>query len=165
MTEYMDAETLREWLAEKRPVQVIDIRGAEDRAQWSIPGSIHVDAYEALKEGRRSPLTQVELAMDVPIVTVCNLGRMSVRAAAELGARGFAVVSLRGGMKAWSLAWNAAEVPLSDTSARVIQVRRTGKGCLSYIVNSAEEAAVIDPSVSPDVYLELAREWWERRPR
>jgi glyoxylase-like metal-dependent hydrolase (beta-lactamase superfamily II) len=36
-------------------------------------------------------------------------------------------------------------------------VRRTGKGCLSYVVGSAGEAAVIDPSVSPDVYLELAR--------
>jgi glyoxylase-like metal-dependent hydrolase (beta-lactamase superfamily II) len=60
-------------------------------------------------------------------------------------------------MKAWSLAWNVAEVLLSDPSVRVIQVRRTGKGCLSYIVGSAGEAAVIDPSVSPDVYLQIAR--------
>ena len=58
-------------------------------------------------------------------------------------------------MKAWSLAWNVADVPLSDASVRVIQVRRTGKGCLSYIVGSETEAAVIDPSVPPDVYLEL----------
>jgi glyoxylase-like metal-dependent hydrolase (beta-lactamase superfamily II) len=40
---------------------------------------------------------------------------------------------------------------------RVIQVRRTGKGCLSYIVASDGEAAVIDPSVGPEVYLEIAR--------
>jgi glyoxylase-like metal-dependent hydrolase (beta-lactamase superfamily II) len=75
-----------------------------------------------------------------------------------LGDRGFDARSLAGGMKAWSLAWNAAEVPLPGPSARVIQVRRTGKGCLSYMVGSAGEAAVIDPSVSPDVYLGLARQ-------
>ena len=81
-----------------------------------------------------------------------------------LAKRGFDARSLAGGMKAWSLAWNAAEVPLTDASVRVIQVRRTGKGCLSYIVASAGEAAVIDPSVSPDVYIELAsRHGWSIR--
>jgi glyoxylase-like metal-dependent hydrolase (beta-lactamase superfamily II) len=61
-------------------------------------------------------------------------------------------------MKAWSLAWNAALVPLDDPLARVVQVRRTGKGCLSYIVGSASDAAVIDPSVPSDVYVAIARE-------
>jgi PadR family transcriptional regulator len=37
--------------------------------------------------------------------------------------------------------------PLADSSVRVVQVRRTGKGCLSYVVASEGEAAVIDPSV------------------
>lgn len=40
----------------------------------------------------------------------------------------------------------------------MIQVRRTGKGCLSYIVASGGEAAVIDASLEPEVYLSLARE-------
>jgi glyoxylase-like metal-dependent hydrolase (beta-lactamase superfamily II) len=81
-----------------------------------------------------------------------------------LAERGFDARSLAGGMKAWSLAWNAAEVPLPDQSCRIIQVRRTGKGCLSYVVGSAGEAAVIDPSVSVDVYLELAdRHGWSIR--
>ena len=31
-------------------------------------------------------------------------------------------------MKAWSLAWNTAEVPLPGASAEVVQMRRTGKG-------------------------------------
>lgn len=60
-------------------------------------------------------------------------------------------------MKAWSLAWNLADVPLTDASARLVQVRRTGKGCLSYVVGSSGEAAVIDPSVSPEVYVAIAR--------
>jgi len=60
-------------------------------------------------------------------------------------------------MKAWSLAWNLADIPLSDPSVHVIQVRRTGKGCLSYVVGSGDQAAVIDPSVSPEVYVAIAK--------
>jgi len=55
------------------------------------------------------------------------------------------------------LAWNTAMVPLRDPSAEVIQVRRTGKGCLSYVVASGGEAAVIDPSIGADVYVDIAR--------
>jgi glyoxylase-like metal-dependent hydrolase (beta-lactamase superfamily II) len=57
-------------------------------------------------------------------------------------------------MKAWSLAWNTAEVPLAN--ARIIQVRRTGKGCLSYLVVSQGDALVIDASLPTEVYLSLA---------
>jgi glyoxylase-like metal-dependent hydrolase (beta-lactamase superfamily II) len=39
----------------------------------------------------------------------------------------------------------------------VVQVRRTGKGCLSYIVASRGEAAVVDASVAPEIYLAIAR--------
>jgi glyoxylase-like metal-dependent hydrolase (beta-lactamase superfamily II) len=61
-------------------------------------------------------------------------------------------------MKAWSLAWNSAELPLPTGQAQVIQVRRTGKGCLSYLVGSQGEALVIDPALDPKVYLDLAQE-------
>ena len=135
---------------------VLDIRTDDDRAQWTIPGSVHVNAYEALRTGQAGALADLTLPVDRPVVTVCNAGRVSRTAADVLTARGFDARSLAGGMKAWSLAWNAAEVPLSDASVRVIQVRRTGKGCLSYVVGSAGEAAVIDPSVSPDVYVDIA---------
>ena len=60
-------------------------------------------------------------------------------------------------MKAWSLAWNLADIPLSDASVHVIRVRRTGKGCLSYVVRSGGQAAVIDPSVSSEVYIAIAK--------
>jgi glyoxylase-like metal-dependent hydrolase (beta-lactamase superfamily II)/rhodanese-related sulfurtransferase len=156
MTRHTDAETLRAWLEEKRPVTVIDVRSVEDRAQWSIPGSIHIDAYEALKAGQRSVLSDAELPADSPIVTVCNLGKMSDRAAEEISARGLDAVSLAGGMKAWSLAWNTADVPLKNT--HVTQVRRTGKGCLSYIVSSEVQALVIDASLPVDIYLRLAKQ-------
>ncbi len=157
MTKQIEAETLREWLEAQQPVTVLDIRTDEDRAQWAIPGSVHLNAYEVLRAGLPGPIADAAFPRDRPVVTVCNGGLVSQTAADVLTERGFDARSLTGGMKAWSLAWNAADVPLADPSVRVIQVRRTGKGCLSYIVGSAGEAAVIDPSVSPDVYVELAR--------
>jgi len=38
----------------------------------------------------------------------------------------------------------------------VVQVRRTGKGCPSYVVRSDGEAVVLDASLEPEVYLWLA---------
>jgi glyoxylase-like metal-dependent hydrolase (beta-lactamase superfamily II) len=164
MTKQIDRDTLREWLDTRQPVTVLDIRTDEDRAQWSIPGSLHVNAYDALRDGRPGALADAALPSGRPVVTVCNAGRVSLKAADVLAARGFDARSLTGGMKAWSLAWNAAEVTLADTSARVLQIRRTGKGCLSYLVASDGEAAVIDPSISADVYVESAeRRGWSIR--
>jgi glyoxylase-like metal-dependent hydrolase (beta-lactamase superfamily II) len=65
-------------------------------------------------------------------------------------------------MKAWSLAWNTAEVPVPGSPARVIQVRRTGKGCLSYLIGAGNEAVVIDASLDPQIYLDLAaQQGWQ----
>ncbi len=61
-------------------------------------------------------------------------------------------------MKAWSLAWNIAELSIPGSSAEVLQIRRTGKGCLSYLIGSGGEAIVVDASVNPAVYLTLAGE-------
>ena len=45
-----------------------------------------------------------------------------------------------------------------------MQVRRTGKGCLSYVIGSHGQAAVIDASLDPSVYSELAsRQGWRIR--
>jgi glyoxylase-like metal-dependent hydrolase (beta-lactamase superfamily II) len=148
---------LRDWLDQGRPVTLLDVRSSAARAEWAIPGSLHRDAYEALKADRpEEALDDLTLPTDRPVVTVCNAGNTSRVAARHLRARGLEAVSLAGGMKAWSLAWNSAEVPLRESAARVVQVRRTGKGCLSYLVGSGREAAVIDAALDPSLYLELA---------
>jgi glyoxylase-like metal-dependent hydrolase (beta-lactamase superfamily II)/rhodanese-related sulfurtransferase len=164
VTKQIQVDTLREWLATRHPVTVLDIRSDDDRAQWSIPGSVHVNAYDSLRAGQSGALADAAFDADRPIVTVCNAGGVSQKAADVLTARGFDARSLDGGMKAWSLAWNIADVTLPDPSVRVVQVRRTGKGCLSYVVASDGTAAIIDPSVAPDVYLDiLRREQWSLR--
>lgn len=155
---HIDASELRAMLEEHQPVTVLDIRTAADRAEWTIPGSIHHDAYEALKAGDPSALADLAIPDDRPVVTVCGAGKTSETAAADLRARGYDARSLVGGMQAWSLAWNSARVPVPGSAATVLQVRRTGKGCLSYLIGAAGTAAVIDAALDPAIYVDLATE-------
>lgn len=154
----IEREALQDWLATGRPVILLDVRPAAERAEWSIPGSVHVDAYDRLKAGDPDALSAVDLPAGLPVVTICAAGRTSLTAAEQLRARGLEARSLVGGMRAWSLAWNIAKLAAPGSAATVLQVRRTGKGCLSYLISAGGVAAVIDPSLDPAVYLDLARQ-------
>ena len=157
----IDVATLRAWLEEHRPVTVLDVRPAAEWAEWRVPGSRHADAYEALKANAPDALAGLDLPADRPVVTLCGAGKTSLIAADHLRARGLEAYSLAGGMRAWSLAWNWTPVPLPTSAARVLQARRTGKGCLSYIIGSEGSAAVIDPALDAAVYSDLAaRHGW-----
>lgn len=122
----VDVVGLRELLDRGAPVTILDVRPATERAEWSIPGSLHWDAYHALLAGDPKALRGLELPEDRAVVTVCAMGRTSTIAVRMLRERGVEAASLEGGMKAWSLAWNVAELTAPGLS--LIQVRRTGKG-------------------------------------
>jgi glyoxylase-like metal-dependent hydrolase (beta-lactamase superfamily II)/rhodanese-related sulfurtransferase len=157
----IEVDTLRAWLEAGRKVEVIDVRPRADYEAWHIPGSRNVDAYQSLQTNDPGSLADYKAREDTPVVAVCFVGQTSQIAAYFLRTRGIPALSLAGGMQAWGLAWNTAEVPLKRSKARVIQVRRTGKGCLSYLVGSTGEAIAIDASVDPQVYLDLAaRQGW-----
>ena len=124
----IDVMTLRDMLERGEWVTVVDVRKGEDHAEWSIPGSVNFDAYDALHAGDELAMEELELPGGVSVVTVCGRGRSSAVAAQQLRRQGYDAFSLEGGMKAWSLVWNTAEVPLPGASAEVVQMRRTGKG-------------------------------------
>src|SRR5467141_898950 len=152
----ISTEGLRELLERRAPVTVLDVRPAAERAEWSIPGSVHADAYDALRRGDPTALADFHPTNGDRVVTVCAAGKTSMLAAERLRARGVDAVSLEGGMRAWSLAWNTAELPSPGSTARIVQLRRTGKGCLSYLIGSNGDAAVIDASLDPHVYQRVA---------
>jgi glyoxylase-like metal-dependent hydrolase (beta-lactamase superfamily II) len=54
-------------------------------------------------------------------------------------------------MLAWSQVFDAATIALGDGVA-IVQLRRLGKGCLSYVVLADGAAAVIDPSWHTEEY-------------
>jgi rhodanese-related sulfurtransferase len=111
---------LRGWLESGKKVSVLDVRPTAEREEWSIPGSLHVDAYRKLREEDPQALSGVDLPTDRPVVAVCAKGNTSKLAQARLSADGYKAYSLVGGMKAWSLAWNRAEVPLTDAGDAVV---------------------------------------------
>ncbi len=151
---FIRMEELRRMLENGEPIQIVDVRPAAEREEWSIPGSMHVDAYQELHAGREPSFEGLRLTTDAPVVAVCAAGITSQPAARLLHRRGFDSYSLVGGMKAWSMAWNLAE--LAAPAAHLIQVRRTGKGCIGYLVASGSDAIVVDAALDPEHYLELA---------
>lgn len=156
---------LQELLRRDAPVRILDIRDEEARREWRIPGSEHLPWPPGADRETEEPVDCDQLPEGSPVVVVCARGRSSQRAAEAIrGGCGLEARSLEGGMAAWSFAWNVAPVSEPDDPASVLQIRRTGKGCLSYLVGSEGEALAIDPSLDVDVYLgEAERRGWDLR--
>ncbi len=148
---------LQKWLKEDKEVCILDVRPEEERREWYIPESDHADIYNELKSGDTNPFKGIDLPDDRPVVTVCGAGKTSLTAAEKLRERDIEAYSLEGGMKAWNFAWDSAEMKLDD-DLTLLQVRRLAKGCLSYMIGSGNEAVVIDASLDPEVYMQLAGE-------
>ena len=146
-------DTLCTWLQTGKQVNILDIRPIQERQEWFIPGSVHFNIYDKLKAGNPDALLGLHLDKTVPVVTICAEGKTSMIAAGLLRNEGFEAYSLQGGMKGWSLAWNTAK--LSFPGFEIIQCRRTGKGCLSYIIVSNKEAIIVDASLPVEIYLEI----------
>ncbi len=149
----IDTNTLRTWLENGKKVSILDIRPIQERAEWFIPGSIYLNAYDKLQANRIHALQGLHLDKSFPVIVVCAGGKTSLIAAELLTKEGFETYSLHGGMKSWSLSWNTAKI--SFPGFDIIQFRRTGKGCLSYMVIANHEAIVIDASLPLEVYQEV----------
>jgi glyoxylase-like metal-dependent hydrolase (beta-lactamase superfamily II) len=146
----ISAEELAGWLGGDHEPLVLDVREPSEVAEWAIGGAVNVplaeleDHTDELPRGRE-------------IVVVCASGTRSALGADLLARRGMDVANLRGGMAAWGAVYDRVSVEV-DTDVRVVQVRRRGKGCLSYVVGAGDEAFVIDPSIEIGVYLQVAAE-------
>ncbi len=125
-------------------VFLLDVRTDEEFRDWHIDQAIHMPMQNVMMKAN-------ELPKDKEIVTVCAHGNRSMMIAQFLTGMGFRVSSLQGGMAAWNNIYDEAEI------ANGFQVRRVGKGCVSYVVVSNGIAAAIDPSWHTQEYLNLAK--------
>ena len=153
----ISAELLQEKLNRKEPVLILDVRPSDQRAEWRIAESVHIDAYKQLRAGDETALDTVEVPPNTTVVTVCAAGRTSLLAAELLQRKGIPAQSLAGGMKAWNYAWSLADVSF-DNGVKILQVRRPAKGVLSYVVGSQDEGVVIDAALDPEIYMDIARQ-------
>jgi len=79
----------------KNEVNVVDVRAAEDYAEGHIPGAVDLpkDRWETLEGLRRDKLNVLYCYSHV-----CHL---AAAAAVEFAAKGFSVMEMDGGMRAW----------------------------------------------------------------
>lgn len=124
-------------------VFILDVRTDEEYRDWHMPQSMHVPLPQLMQRAH-------ELPRDKEIITVCAHGNRSQLAAQFLNGLQFRVRSLEGGMAAWNNVYDNAAIGSG------FQVRRVGKGCVSYVIASNGVAAVIDPSRHTQHYLDLA---------
>ena len=152
------AQELESRLSAGEPLAVVDIREFPEYRDWHIHGSTNVPVYEALRRGNFDDLAAAapRLPSDRPIVAVCRGGVVSRRAVAWLREAGFEATSLVGGIRAWGGVWTEARAARPSGECRLIQVRRNGKGCLSYVVAAGGRAIVVDPSVDASAYVAIA---------
>src|SRR5207253_8496720 len=95
----ISTEDLRELLERGTPLTVLDVRPAAERAEWSIPGSVHADAYEALPRADPTALADFHTTNADRVLSVCAAGQTSRLAAERLRARGLGAVWREGGRR------------------------------------------------------------------
>lgn len=139
-------ETLAARVRDDQHVVPVDIRPADDFADWHIPDSEGIDVYETLREDPEAAKSAFsDLPDNAELVTVCGFGIVSQTATDVLRDMGYDAVTLADGMVGWSQVHVEAPVPV-DIPGTLVQVARPGTGCLSYVLVSDGKAAVFDPS-------------------
>jgi glyoxylase-like metal-dependent hydrolase (beta-lactamase superfamily II) len=134
------------------PPLVVDIRNEEEFEDWHIPGSENVPVYDELKENSDAAKAALSAVPDDrEVVTVCAAGVVSETATEHLQELGYDAKTLVDGMNGWSRVHRSAPVDV-EVGGTLVQVARPGKGCLSYVLISEGEAAVLDPSQYAEEY-------------
>lgn len=143
---------------------ILDTRPADSYEAWHVPGAVNVPfgLTETLDDDRTS---EIDALVDGgPITVICGKAATSAALGAELDAAGYEDVRVvKGGMRDWNDLYERADAGVdTDADVDVVQFQRRGKGCLSYLVGSDGEAAVVDPTRHVEQYVVAAAErGWE----
>ena len=115
----ISVEALWTWLTEGRQVALLDVSPPETWATGGIPGSQHLEAYQALKAHDPTALAGLLLPRDRPVVTICAAGKTAGQVAAEqFAAQGFQAFFLEGGLDAWRTARYPTQQPSDGNVTR-----------------------------------------------
>ena len=128
---------------------LVDVREPDEVADWQIPGAHNVPL--------QSLAANIDaLPKDADLVMVCAKGSRAQQGAEILASHGIASSVLEGGMGAWASTYDW--VTGDFAGATVVQLRRRGKGCLSYVVGAGNGCVVIDPALDVTHYIDIARQ-------
>ncbi|MGG1397122.1 MBL fold metallo-hydrolase [Bacillus salipaludis] len=141
----------------KEELFILDVRNESDFNDWQIEGEnfeyLNVP-YFGLLDGVDGIIEKIPT--DKQVLVVCAKEGSSVMVAEMLSEAGLTVSYLKGGMKAWSEHLEPVKVGDLNDGGEIYQFVRIGKGCLSYMVVSNGEAALIDATRMTEIYLDFA---------
>lgn len=150
----MSASELAKIVLGQERLLILDVRNETDFGNWKIEGkNIHVMniPYFDLLDGIDPALEQIK--QDEKVLVVCAKEGSSIYVAEKLAEAGRSnVFFLEGGMKSWSEHLEPIKVADLSSGGELYQFVRLGKGCLSYVVISNGQAALIDTNRMVDQY-------------
>ncbi|UFT98393.1 MBL fold metallo-hydrolase [Radiobacillus kanasensis] len=154
----MTAKDVTQKVIQNEELFILDVRNEDAFADWKIEGNkfdhLNVPYFELL-DGAEEIIKQIPANKET--LVVCAKEGSSVMVAEMLSEQGLTVSYLQGGMKAWSEHLEPVKIGDLKDGGEVYQFVRIGKGCLSYMVLSEGEAAIIDATRMVEVFLEFAK--------
>ncbi|GAE26615.1 Zn-dependent hydroxyacylglutathione hydrolase [Halalkalibacter wakoensis JCM 9140] len=155
----MNSKEVARKVIKKKELFILDVRNEGDFADWKIEGHnfdyVNIPYFELL-DGVEEIMDKIPTEKEV--LVVCAKEGSSMMIAEMLSDEGLDVAYLEGGMKAWSEYLEPVKVGDLKDGGQLYQFVRLGKGCLSYMVVSNGEAAIIDATRMADVFVDFAKE-------
>ncbi|ANU14266.1 Zn-dependent hydroxyacylglutathione hydrolase [Planococcus halocryophilus Or1] len=155
----MTASEVAKKVVNNQPLFILDVRNGDAFADWKIEGGniqyLNTPYFDLL-DGVEEVVS--ELPTDRDILVVCAKEGSSIMIAEMLSEEGVRAAYLQGGMKAWSEHLEPVKVGELSNGGELYQFVRLGKGCLSYMVISEGEAAVVDATRMANIFLDFAQE-------
>lgn len=153
------ASEISKKVVNKQPLFILDVRNEDAFVDWKIEGEnfqyLNIPYFDLL-DGVEEIMGQLPIDRDV--VVVCAKEGSSIMIAEMIAEEGRAVHYLAGGMKAWSEHLEPVKIGDLKDGGELYQFVRIGKGCLSYMVVSNGEAAIIDATRMTDVFIDFAKQ-------
>lgn len=143
----------------KENLFILDVRNESEFQDWKVEGEninyLNIPYFDLI-DGIEPIVDKVPKNKDV--VVICAKGGSAIFVGEQLVEAGFDnIYTLEAGMQGWSQHLEKVKV-YEDNKVKVYQFIRVGKGCLSYMVVSGNEALIIDPARFLDDYIKVATE-------
>lgn len=155
----MTAAQVARKVIENQSLFILDVRNKDAFEDWKIEGHsfdyLNIPYFDLL-DGVDEIIPK--LPADKDVLVVCAKEGSSLMVAEMISDAGRDVFYLEGGMKSWSSYLEPIKVGDLTDGGEIYQFVRLGKGCLSYMVVSEGEAAIIDAVRFKDVFTNFAKE-------
>nr|WP_106783181.1 MBL fold metallo-hydrolase [Lysinibacillus timonensis] len=155
----MTAADVARKVIENKELFILDVRNKDAFEDWKIEGHnfeyLNIPYFDLL-DGVDEILPK--LPTDKDVLVVCAKEGSSLMVAEMISEAGRDVFYLEGGMKSWSSYLEPIKVGDLTGGGELYQFVRLGKGCLSYMVISEGEAAIIDAVRFTEVFTNFAKE-------